>query len=185
VQGFLEYVRNVWLSPLPLKLVYGAFIAGAFELIYVMTGRMIRRALAPALRADATRDPSDRVRRRRFVLGPPLALNRWLWYSIALLMILRVFGLPISAELLPMLAIAIAVTLVIGKNLFRDLLAGWLITYEDRYSPGDRVAIGEDRGVVTEMTLRTTTIRTHGGREIVFRNSQVQLFSNEGPDQGA
>lgn len=184
MQGFIEYVRTVWLGPLPLKLLYAIFAAGGFELIHLLTGRMIRRAVAPALRQDAGRDPSERVRRRKVVLGLPLAVSRTVWYSIALLMILRIFGLPTDAELLPVLGLAVVAALVIGLPALRDALSGWLITWENLYAPGDRVTIGEHRGTVVEMSLRTTTVRTRDGRELVIRNSQVELVSNDKSDEG-
>lgn len=185
MQGFIEHVRNVWVGTLPLKLVYAIFAAGGFELVYLLTSRMIRRAVAPALRLDASRDPSERVRRRKIVLGLPIAINRAIWYSIALLMILRIFGLPIGAELLPVLGFAAIAALVIGKTALRDCLAGWLLIWEGLYAPGDRVVIGEHRGTVVDMSLRTTTLRTRDGRELVIRNSQVELIANEGEEGGA
>ncbi len=180
MQGFIEYVRNVWLGPLPLKLVYAIFAAGGFELVHLLTNLAIRRALTPALRQDAARDPSERVRRRRIVLGVPLAVNRTVWYTIALLMILRIFGLPTGAEILPVLGFAAVAALVIGLPALRDGISGWLITWESLYTPGDRVTIGEHRGTVVEVSLRTTTLRTRDGRELVIRNSQIELVANDG-----
>lgn len=179
MQGFLEYVRDVWLGPLPLRLTYAIFAAAAFELIYLLTNWMIRRALAPNLRQDAAREPAERVRRRRIVQGVPLAVNRALWYTIALLMIVRIFGLDISSELLPVLGFAAVVVLVVGKNQLRDCVGGWMINWENLYVPGERVTIGEHRGTVTELTLRTTTIRTRDGRELVIPNRHVVLVSND------
>ena len=184
MQGFLEYVREVWLSQWPVRLAYGILAAGCFELIYLLTSRMIRRAVAPALRQDAAREPAERVRRRRIVQGVPLSINRAIWYSIALLMIVRIFGLRIGAEVLPVLGFAAVAGLVIGKNSLRDCLSGWLINWENLYVPGDRVTIGEHRGTVTDLSLRTTTLRTRDGREVVMRNSQVDLLSNDSRIEG-
>lgn len=184
MQGFIEYVRDVWLGPLPLKLAYAILAAGAFELVLLLTSRMIRRAIAPALRQDAAREPAERVRRRRIVQGVPLGINRAIWYTIALLMIVRIFGLRIGAEILPVLGFAAVAALVIGKNALRDCLSGWLIGWENLYVPGDRVTIGEHRGTVTDLSLRTTTLRTRDGREVVIRNSQVELVSNDSRIEG-
>jgi small-conductance mechanosensitive channel len=183
VQGFIEYVREVWLGPLPLKLTYAILAAGVFELVYLLTNWAIRRRLAPVLRQDAVREPSERIRRRRIVQGVPLAVNRALWYSIALLMIVRIFGLDISAELLPVLAVFALAALVLAKRPLRDCVSGWLINYESLYAPGDRVTIGEHRGTVTDLSLRSTTMRTRDGRELVIPNSQVQLVSNDSSEE--
>lgn len=185
MQGFIEYVRNVWLGPLPLKLAYAILAAGGFELIYVLTSWTIRRAVAPVLRQDAAREPAERVRRRRIVMGLPLATNKALWYTIALLMILRIFGLRTGAELLPVLGFAAVAALVIGAKPLRDCLAGWLINWDNLYAPGDRVTIGENRGTVVDLSLRTTTLRTRDGRELVIPNSQVEFVSNDSRDESA
>jgi small conductance mechanosensitive channel len=183
VQGFFEYVREVWLGSLPLKLAYAILAAGAFELVYLLTSRMIRRAVQPVLRQDASREPAERVRRRRIVLGLPLAVNRALWYTIALLMILRIFGLAIERELLPVLLFVGIATLVIAKRPLRDCVSGWLINWEYLYAPGDRVTIGEHRGTVSDLTLRSTTLRTRDGRELVIPNSRVEFVSNDARDE--
>ncbi|MFW5866203.1 MAG: mechanosensitive ion channel family protein [Armatimonadota bacterium] len=179
MQGFFEYVRDVWLSPLPLKLAYAILAAGVFELVYLLTSRAIRRAIAPALRQDAAREPAERVRRRRIVLGLPLAVNRALWYTIALLMILRIFGLAIERELLPVLAFAAVATLVLARDPLRDCVSGWLINCENLYVPGDRVTIGEHRGTVSDLSLRSTTLRTRDARELVIPNRHVEFVSND------
>jgi len=179
VQGFVEYVRDVWLGPLPMKLTYAILAAGAFEVIYLLTARAIRRAVAPTLRQDTAREPTERVRRRRIVQDVPLGLNRAVWYALALLMILRIFGLPTAAEVLPAIALLGVAVLVIGKGVLRDCLRGWLINWDDLYRPGDRVTIGDQRGTVTDLSLRTTTVRTRDGRQVVIRNSRVELLSND------
>ncbi|MGI5818659.1 MAG: mechanosensitive ion channel domain-containing protein [Armatimonadota bacterium] len=184
MQGFIEYVRDVWLGPLPLKLAYAILAAGAFELVYLLTSRVIRRAIAPVLRQESAREPAERVRRRRIVQGVPLAINRAVWYTVAMLMILRIFGLRIGAELLPVLAFVAVAALVVGKPALRDCVSGWLINWENLYVPGERVTIGEHRGTVTALSLRTTTLRTRDGRELVIPNSQVTLVSNDTRTEG-
>ncbi|MGD9495273.1 MAG: mechanosensitive ion channel domain-containing protein [Armatimonadota bacterium] len=175
---FVQYVLDVWLSPLPTKLVYAAMAAAAFEVIYLLTNRVIRRALGPALRRDSGRDPTERIRRRRIIEGLPLAANRIVWYSIALLMILRLLGLPTHAEIIPALAALIVIVLVVGRGLLRDVLRGYLISLDDLYAPGERVTIGELTGTVTELSLRTTRLRTADGREVVLPNGRVEAVAN-------
>ncbi len=183
MQGFFEYVREVWLSSLPMKLAYAILAAGAFELLHVLSARAIRRALAPALRADASREPTERVRRRRIVQGVPLAISRTVWYAVGLLMILRIFGLPTSAEVIPAIVLLAIAALIVAKGVLRDCMRGWLINYEDLYVPGDRVTIGEHRGTVTDLSLRTTTLRTRDGREMVIRNSRIDEVSNDSREE--
>ncbi len=179
MQGFIEYVQEIWRGPLPRQLMHAILIAAVFELLVYFINRYIRRKTAPALRQDLDREPAERVRRRRIVQGIPMALNRALLYAVALLMVLRTFRLPTEAELLPALAIVIVAALVTGRDALRDCVGGWLINWDRLYSPGDRVVIGEHRGVVTDLTLRHTKLLTRDGRELVIPNSQVRLVANE------
>ncbi|MEA3403310.1 MAG: mechanosensitive ion channel [Armatimonadota bacterium] len=177
MEGFYEYVRDVWLSPWPRKLAYAILAAAVFELILYVTGRMIRRAVAPALRRDAGREPSERVRRRRIVEGIPLKINSVIWHAMAFLMILRIFGLKTGAEVIPVTAGVLVVALVAGKNVLRDAVRGYLITYDNLYAPGDQITVGQVSGIVTELSLRNTVVRTSEGREITVPNSQVMLVA--------
>ncbi len=179
MQGFIEYVQGIWQGPLPGQLIRAILIAAVFELLVYLVNRYIRAKTAPALRRDVGREASERVRRRRIIQGVPMALNRILLYAIALLMILRIFGLQTHAELLPVLGVVVVVALIAGKGALRDCVHGWLIHWDSLYAPGDRVTIGDHRGVVTDMTLRYTTLRTRDGREIVIPNSRVEMISNE------
>ena len=177
--GFIEYVQGVWGGPLPGQLIRAILIAAVFELLVFVVNRYIRARTAPALRQDLGREPTERVRRRRIVQGVPMALNRAVLYTIAMLMILRTFRLQTEAELLPALVLAIVIALVAAKEPLRDAISGWLITWDNLYAPGDRVTIGEDRGFVTDLTLRHTRLRTRDGRELVIRNSKVARVARE------
>lgn len=183
MEGFVEYVQDIWGGPLPGQLIRAILIAAVFELLVFVVNRYIRAKTAPVLRQDLGREAAERVRRRRIVQGVPMALNRALLYAVALLMILRTFRLRTEAELLPALAVVIVVALVIGRDALRDCVRGWFITWDNLYSPGDRVTIGEHRGLVMDLTLRQTVLRTRDGRELVIPNRKVELVSNESEEE--
>lgn len=178
MQGFISYVQGVWAGPLPGQLIRAILVAAVFELLAFLVGRAIRRSLRGALRADAGREPAERIRRRRIVEGIPLALTRALLYAIALLMILRIFGLQTGAEILPALAAILVFALVIFRDTLRDAARGYMIAYDALYAPGDRVAIGELTGIVTDLSLRATRLRTGEGREVVIPNARVGQVTN-------
>lgn len=178
MQDFIEYVQGVWGGPLPGQLIRAILVAAVFELLVFLVGRAIRRALRGTLRLDAGHDPSERIRRRRIVEGIPLLINRAILYAIALLMILRIFGLPTGAEVLPVLGAVVVVALVAFKGALRDAARGYMIFYDALYAPGDRVIIGNFTGIVTELSLRTTHLRVGEGREVVIPNSHVLEVTN-------
>ncbi len=188
MQGFIEYVQGVWGGPLPGQLTRAILVAAVFELLVFLVGRAIRRSLRGTLRLDAGRDPSERIRRRRIVEGIPLLISRAVLYAIALLMILRIFGLPTGAEVLPVLGAVVVVALVVFKGALRDAARGYMIFYDALYVPGDRVIIGDLTGIVTELSLRTTYLRVGEGREVAIPNSRVLEVTNlsrrEGRESG-
>lgn len=177
-QGLIQFIQRQWLSPLPVQLVRAILVAALFELLVYLTNRRIRAALAPALRRDTGREPSERIRRRRIVEALPLLANRGLLYVVAFLMIFRIFGLKTGAEVLPILLAVVLVALVIFRDHLRDAVRGYYIHYDYLYAPGERVTIGKLTGVVTELSLRNTRVRTSDGQEMVIPNSQVRSVIN-------
>ncbi len=178
MQGFISYVQGVWAGALPGQLIRAILVAAIFELLAFVVGRAIRRSLRGALRSDAGREPTERIRRRRIVEGIPLGLARAVLYLVALLMILRIFGLQTGAEIIPVLAALLVVALVVFRDALRDAARGYMIAYDALYAPGDRVTIGELTGIVTEVSLRTTRLRTGEGREVAIPNARVGQVTN-------
>lgn len=185
MQDFIDFVQGIWGGPLPGQLIRAILVAAVFELLVFLAGRAIRRALVGTLRRDAGREPAERIRRRRIVEGLPLAITRLVLYAIALLMILRIFGLPTGAEIIPVGAAVLTLGLVIFLGPLRDAARGYLIVYDDLYAPGDRVTIGELTGTVSELSLRSTHLRTGDGREHVIGNAQVTSVANLSRGEGA
>jgi len=177
-QGLIQFIQRQWLSPLPVQFVRAILVASVFELLVYLTNRRIRTALQPVLRRDSGREASERIRRRRIVEGLPLLANRALLYVVAFLMIFRIFGLKTDAEVLPILLAAVLLVVVIFKDHLRDAARGYYIHYDYLYGPGERVTIGKLTGVVTELSLRNTRVRTPDGQEVVIPNSQVRSVVN-------
>ena len=188
-EGLLQFVARKLLATGP-PLARAILVALVFELLVYLINRRIRSALATALRRDVGREPSERIRRRRIVEGLPLLINRIVLYAMAFLMILRIFGLRTEAELLPILLLVALAAIVIFRDHLRDAVRGYYILYDHLYGPGDRITIAESRGlgfqpenplltgVVTELNLRTTRLRTPDGQEMVIPNSQVRSVIN-------
>lgn len=178
MQGFIDYIQGVWGGPLPGQLIRAILVAAVFELLAFLVGRAIRRALRGTLRLDSGREPAERIRRRRIVEGVPLGFARAVLYLVALLMILRIFGLQTGAEIIPVLAGLLIFALVVFKDALRDGARGYMIAWDALYAPGDRVTISDQTGVVTDLNLRTTRLRSGEGREVVIPNRQVGSVTN-------
>jgi small conductance mechanosensitive channel len=98
-------------------------------------------------------------------------------WVIALLTILGVVGI----ELGPLIAGAGIAGVALGfgaQTLVRDCIAGLFMLIEDQYGIGDVVDLGEAVGVVEEVSLRTTVLRSLDGTVWHVPNGVVQRVGN-------
>jgi small-conductance mechanosensitive channel len=101
--------------------------------------------------------------------------------SVSKVVVILLVVLTISAELGfnigPILASAGIVGLAVGfgaQSLVKDVISGFFILFEDQFSIGDVVKIGEFTGVVERMTLRATVLRNLEGQVYVVPNGNIQ-----------
>lgn len=65
-----------------------------------------------------------------------------------------------------------------SQSLVADILAGVFIVFEGEFRVGDIVTIGDFRGTVDEIGIRTTKIRDDDSDVKIFRNSQISGVVN-------
>lgn len=66
--------------------------------------------------------------------------------------------------------------LVVGfalQDITKNFAAGLLLLFLRPFRVGDRITIGADEGVVTDLALRATTLRTADGRELMVPNATI------------
>ena len=71
--------------------------------------------------------------------------------------------------------------LVLGfgaQSLIEDIITGLFIIFEHQYEIGDIIILGDFRGVVRSIGVRTTTIEDMGGNLKVVNNSDIRNFQN-------
>jgi small conductance mechanosensitive channel len=59
------------------------------------------------------------------------------------------------------------------KDTLENLVAGTLLLIERPFVPGDAIKVGDYSGVVTDVVIRATTIRTFDGVEVIIPNNVV------------
>ena len=80
-----------------------------------------------------------------------------------------------------LLASAGVLSLVIGlgaQSLIKDILAGIFFVFDGEFRMGDIVTIGDYRGTVMDIGLRTTKILGPGGNIKIFNNSEISGVLN-------
>lgn len=98
-------------------------------------------------------------------------------FFVGLMVALQQAGLNIT----PILASAGIVGLAIGfgaQSLIKDLFAGFMILFEEQYSVGDTIKIGEVTGTVEALTLRATRVRSGDGALTMFPNGSISTVAN-------
>lgn len=96
---------------------------------------------------------------------------------MAFLMILSTLTIDVKA----LLAGAGIVGLAVGfgaQNLVKDIISGFFIIFEDQFSVGDQIRIGTLEGVVQEIGLRTTKMKSWTGELHILPNGSIVQVTN-------
>lgn len=73
--------------------------------------------------------------------------------------------------------LALAVSFA-AQSLVKDFVNGFLILLEDQYAIGDKILVNQVLGVVEDLNLRMTRIRTDAGNLVTIPNSQILQVEN-------
>ena len=120
-----------------------------------------------------------RVSKRREATLMKLLQNvlTYVIYFIAILMILSTLTINVSA----ILAGAGIVGLAVGfgaQSLVKDVITGFFIIFEDQFSVGDIIRVGQFEGTVEEIGLRTTKIKSWTGELHIIPNGNILEVTN-------
>lgn len=98
-------------------------------------------------------------------------------YFIAFVMILSIFDIDVKA----LLAGAGIVGLAVGfgaQSLVKDIITGFFIIFEDQFSVGDFIRVGQFEGIVEGIGLRTTKIKSWTGELHILPNGSIIEVTN-------
>lgn len=98
-------------------------------------------------------------------------------WAIALVAALPEFGVSI----LPLAifgGLTLAAIVFGARDLFRDLIAGFSIVFEDQFTVGDLVQVSETTGRVEQVTLRRTVLRDSRGALVTVANGDIRFAGN-------
>ncbi len=102
---------------------------------------------------------------------------RYTIYFIGIMMILSLFGVNTASLIASAGVLGLAVSFG-AQNLVKDVITGFFVIFEDTYKVGDFVQIGNASGVVEEIGLRSSKIRSDSGELYIFPNGQVSTVVN-------
>lgn len=98
-------------------------------------------------------------------------------YFTLIVAVLSKFGFDVGG----LIAGAGVIGLAIGfgaQSLVKDVITGFFIVFEDQFAVGDEVQIGTFRGIVEEIGLRTTKVRSYVGEMYIIPNGTISNVVN-------
>lgn len=98
-------------------------------------------------------------------------------YFIAFMMILSVFGINVQSLIAGAGIVGVAVGFG-AKNLMQDIITGFSIIFEDQFSVGDHIRVGQLEGNVESIGLRTTKIKSWTGELHILPNGSITQVTN-------
>ena len=107
--------------------------------------------------------------------------TRYVIGLVGLMWALAICGVDVSA----LLAGAGVVALIIGfgaESLIADVITGTFMLFEHQYEVGDIIVVGDFRGTVTQIGIRTTSITDSGGNVKIINNSDIRNLINRSND---
>lgn len=164
---------NFNLQNLILKGAYVVCIAVAFEIIAWWAATRLDKVTNNYMGADAGREHNWRMRRRAVLKNTPRIISRTVCYTIAIILVFDLFGVPV----LPLSLAVGAVIALFGSGLMpllRDASQGYALLAEDALAVGDVVSINGHTGIVERFTLRGVAIRDNEGHTHLLSNRDIQ-----------
>lgn len=170
--GSFLFEQKLWidLGWVALKVLFIVLLA----VVVVKIGKgIIRRAFT--LKIKTRLRPSERREKTLMkLLENALA---YIVYFSAIIAVLSAVGIEITG----LLAGAGVLGLAVGfgaQSLVKDVISGFFIIFEDQFSVGDYVRIGEAEGTIEEIGLRTTKLSAYGGEIHILPNGNITEVIN-------
>jgi small conductance mechanosensitive channel len=141
-------------------------------------GRLKRGLRQDGGQADTSPLSAARRAQRAKTMGSALSSGATLFVgAVVLVLILGILNVNVG----PLLASAGVVGVALGfgaQTLVKDFLAGISMLAEDQYGVGDVVDLGEASGVVEQVGLRVTQVRSLNGTLWYVRNGEILRVGN-------
>lgn len=118
------------------------------------------------------REKMEEDRGAASMIGALSFLIRLVLWAVILLLALDNLGIDITAMVAGLGVGGIAVALAV-QNILGDLFASLAIIMDKPFVLGDFIVVGELRGSVEHIGLKTTRVRSLGGEQIVFSNADL------------
>lgn len=157
----------------PLLRIFSLIVVGLLTLRLIDSGLRRLKSIVPGAESAGSLRMERRAETLRHVVR---SLGRAVLGSIVVISIANELRFPLETVLAT--AGVASLALAFGaQSLVKDVIAGFFVLLEDQYGVGDSVRISGLEGVVEEMTLRVTVLRSVAGEIHVVPNGTIQTVS--------
>ena len=140
--------------------------------LYIILSSIIHKLVYVKLKGVRIND-----RRRKTTLSLLDNIIKYFIAIIALLMILDVYGID-TKSLIASLGVVSLVAGLALQDFLKDIIAGITIIFEDQYAVGDVVTIGEFKGTVNYLGIKSTRIKSFTGETLIIANRNIDKVIN-------
>ncbi|KAA8710982.1 mechanosensitive ion channel family protein [Helicobacter canis] len=145
-----------------------------FKIAYVVNGAwfviIVSQGYVATFLTNLAQKKTDHFRKE--VINLLLKIGYFIIVVIALLWILKILGFNISAIIASLGLGGLAVALAV-KDMLANFFASVMLLFDNSFSQGERIECGGVDGVVVEMGLRRTTIRTGDNALVLIPNAEL------------
>jgi small-conductance mechanosensitive channel len=163
----------------------GEFHISVYHLFLVVAVLFVAKLILNFLKVYLLKRVSKRNNLDKGTEYTIIQIAKYVIYTIAIIIILRSFGVQLSLFLGGATAFLLAVGLGL-QDIFKDFISGLLLLFEGTTKVGDVVEIGNSSqkenavATITEINLRTSKVKTREGKTLILPNSILthQLVNN-------
>ena len=161
------------------KIIYSVIYLIIVFVIYLILRRILTVAMRRAGGKKATLAQKQRIETVSQMLK---SILKYLMLIIVLLVILADLGVNVSS-LVAGLGILTAVFGLAFQDMIKDFIAGVTILVENQFSVGDTIEIGDFKGEVISIGLKTTEIKNAHGQVKIVSNHTIDGIINDSKAQ--
>ncbi|MGX4685875.1 mechanosensitive ion channel family protein [Vagococcus sp. JNUCC 83] len=161
------------------KIIASVINKAILILVVIIFLSIIRKILLKLIDKSFTNKKKDNYSESRMHTLRTLTKNavQYTLFFIGLYSILTILGVPVGSLIAGAGIAGIAIGLG-AQGFINDVLTGFFIIYERQLDVGDHVVIDNIEGIVNDIGLRTTQIKSFNGTMNYIPNRQILIVSN-------
>lgn len=146
----------------PILIVLISFI------VYVVSKLLLKRGF---------RIKKEINKKQKTIYSLTINIVKYFIIIVAFLMILDVFGVDTKTLVASLGVLGLVVGLAL-QDILKDFISGLFIIFENQYCLGDTIAVGDFKGEVISLGLKTTRIRGYTGEVKILSNRNISEVIN-------